>query len=73
MRRVQIYLDEDVDDSLAVEAARRGISKAALIRKRLGENLADSEAASEAREAIVGWIDDPLPGADSIDDVVYGS
>ena len=35
MKRLQIYIDEDMDDALGVEAARLGTSKAELIRRLL--------------------------------------
>lgn len=72
MRRIQIYLDEDVDDALTVEAARLGTSKAALIRESLAGRTQGAGADHDAaRERIVGWIKEELPESDSIDDVIY--
>ena len=71
MKRVQIHLDEDLDRAAAAEAARRGISKAALVRaslaKELGGTLPDPE---EGWSALTGWLEDG--GVDHVDDVVYG-
>ena len=39
MKRLQISIGEDLDDALAVEAARRHTSKAALIREFVRERL----------------------------------
>ena len=39
MRRLQISIDEELDEALAVEAARRKTSKAALIREFVRERL----------------------------------
>lgn len=39
VKRLQIYIDEDVDRALAVEARRRRTSKAALIREYVAEHL----------------------------------
>ncbi|MEQ0575628.1 CopG family transcriptional regulator, partial [Mycobacterium tuberculosis] len=39
VKRLQIYIDEDVDRALAVEARRRRTSKAALIRAYVAEHL----------------------------------
>jgi Ribbon-helix-helix protein, copG family len=72
MRRVQIYIDEDLDDSLAREAAQRRLSKAAVIRERLASARSDGSSHNAAEHEIVGWIEERLPDAGSIDDVVYG-
>ncbi len=32
MRRIQLYVDDAVDDALSAEAARRGTSRSALVR-----------------------------------------
>lgn len=70
MKRVQIHLEEDLDEAAAAEAARRGISKAALIResvrKELGRSSSDPGA---AWAAITGWLEDG--GVDDLDAVVY--
>ena len=70
MRRVQIYLGESVDDALALEAARRKTSKAALIRECI-ERQMPATAPGTADDDIVGWIEEQLPDAGAIDDVVY--
>ncbi len=71
MRRVQIHLDEGLDDAAAAEAARRGISKAALIRECLAAGVTrDRCAETDPWEAMIGWLDDDP--VDDIDAVVYG-
>ena len=52
------------------EAARRGLSKAALIRASLAHELAvDERPATDPWEAITGWLDDgPV---DDLDAVIY--
>lgn len=72
MRRVQIYLDEQLDDALASAAARRGISKAALIREFLAEHMPAHDKDRRARDEMVGWIKDELPDAGTVDEIVYG-
>jgi Ribbon-helix-helix protein, copG family len=72
MRRIQIYIEEDLDDSLAREAARRQLSKAAVIRERLASAKSDGSSSNSAEDEIVGWIEERLPDAASINDVVYG-
>jgi len=71
MRRIQIHIEDELDLAAEAEAARRGISKAALIRESLAERLSIHDAASrDPWEAMVGWLDDePI---EDIDEVVYG-
>ena len=70
VRRIQIYIQEDLDDRLQVEAAKRKRSKASLIREcvsaRYGENLRTD---NDPLTAMIGTVDiDP----ENVDDVVYG-
>jgi len=39
MKRLQIMIEEDLDAELEIQAAREGVSKAALIRRYVGERL----------------------------------
>lgn len=67
MKRLQIYIEEELDERLAVEASREGTSKAALIRRFVAERLRPVKA--DPLEEIVGWLDiEPV----DVDDVVYG-
>jgi len=70
VKRLQIMIEEELDDALAREAAREGVSKAALIRRYVRRHL----------KPLPRLQDDPLWGmvglydgepAD-VDDVVYG-
>ncbi len=71
MRRVQIHLEEELDRAAAAEAARRGVSKAALIRASLAKELgAPSPDPDAAWAAMTGWLEDG--GVESVDEVVYG-
>jgi hypothetical protein len=74
VRRIQIHVEDDLDDAAAAEAARRGISKAALIRQCLARAIGrrdEGEAGgSSPWEAMIGWLDDE-PVVD-IDEVIYG-
>lgn len=69
MKRLQIYIEEEMDEALALRAAREGTSKAALIRHFVSERLANGAGRQDPLDAIVG-IDDGDPG--EVDDVVYG-
>lgn len=71
MKRIQIHVDEELDEAAETEAARRGISKAALIRVSLAHELrTDSVKPSDPWDNISGWLDDD-PVKD-IDEAVYG-
>lgn len=70
MRRLQISIDEDLDEALAVEAVRRCTSKAALIREYVREHLGGSKRQRDPMATLIGDIDDR---AGDIDAVVYGA
>jgi hypothetical protein len=71
MKRIQIHVDEELNEAAETEAARRGISKAALIRVSLARELqTDSVRPSDPWNNISGWLDD-VPVED-IDEAVYG-
>ena len=68
MKRLQIYIEEDLDEALAVEAAKQQTSKAALIRRFVAERL--DRKRHDPLDDLVGDLDiEPA----SVDDVVYGS
>lgn len=72
MKRVQIHLEDELDRAAAQEAARRGISKAALIRASLATELSGAPTDPDAAwAAITGWLADG--GVEGIDDAVYRS
>lgn len=70
MKRLQIYIEEAVDEELARRAVREGTSKAALIRAYVAERLGRDRTTRDPLDALVGRYDDE-PG--SIDELVYGS
>jgi hypothetical protein len=69
VKRLQILIEEELDEALARKAREEGTSKAALIRRYVGEKLVP----------LPPWASDPLArmvGADAfepagVDDVVY--
>ena len=73
VRRLQIMIDEDLDDALALKAHREGTSKAALIRGYVREQLKplppiEEDPLWEIKGMVKGGPDDSR----SVDDVVYG-
>ena len=71
MRRIQIYLNEAMDDTLEAEAARRGVSKASLIRGAVDKEFEPAPELPEGWAAMLGWIDFGEP-IDDIDEALYG-
>ena len=73
MKRLQIHIDEELDDALAVAAAQQGTSKAALIREAVAERYANVEDGRAALLAMAGMFKDGNPDDSmSINDIVYG-
>jgi hypothetical protein len=70
VRRINLYIDEELDDRAGAEARRRRISKAALVRQSLRETLGPGEAPDPIDE-LVGFSD--AEPADDIDAVIYGA
>ncbi|MDQ3538792.1 MAG: ribbon-helix-helix domain-containing protein [Actinomycetota bacterium] len=68
MRRIQIHLDDAVDDRLAVEARRRSLSKAALIRLLIRQGF--PQGGKDPVDAVIGMGDGEA--VDDIDAAVYG-
>jgi hypothetical protein len=70
MKRLQIYIDEDMDDALAIRARREQTSKAALIREAVRRSLGEPEPTTDPFRDWIGGSDaDPAP----VDEVVYGA
>ena len=72
MKRLQIYVEERVDDELARESARRGISKAAIVREAIAREL-DGLPPADVQDrwgGLIGLFSDG--GVDDIDEFLYG-
>ena len=74
VKRLQIMIEEDLDAALGVQAEREGVSKAALVRRYVGERLKPlPPLEDDPLWQIVGMIKDGDPDSSSkIDEVVYG-
>lgn len=70
MKRLQIYIEEELDEALAREARRSGTSKAALIRRFVGERLGNAGRTGDPLDHLVGAYE---AESGDIDDVVYGT
>ncbi len=69
MKRLQIMIEEDLDDLLGRQARAEGCSKAALVRRYVRERL-HLPTSDDPLRGMAGAYDG-LP-ADGIDEVVYG-
>jgi hypothetical protein len=73
VKRLEIMIEEDLDAELGIQAAREGVSKAALIRRYVGERLRPLPPLEEdPLWEIVGIVKGGSPDDSSrIDEVVY--
>ena len=70
MKRLQIYIEEELDDALASRARRAHTSKAALIRDAVRRSIGEPEPPVDPFRDWIGG-SDAEPAL--VDDVVYGS
>lgn len=74
VKRLQIMIEEDLDAELGLQAAREGVSKAALVRRYVRENLGQPDDRKKGSIwDIVGMAESGRPD-DSlrVNEVVYG-
>jgi len=72
MKRLQIYIGEDLDAALAVRARRLGTSKAALIRQYVSERIGEREHSVDPIGRLIGFVAGTPNDSASVDDVLYG-
>ena len=70
MKRLQIYIEEELDDALASRARRTHTSKAALIRDAVRRSIGEPEPTVDPFR---DWIGGSDAAPEPVDDVVYGS
>ncbi len=72
MRRLQIMIDEDLDEALASQAREEGTSKAALIRRYVRDRIKPLPPIEEdPLWAFVGMSEGSPDDSMSVNDVVY--
>jgi hypothetical protein len=72
VRRLQIMIDEDLDEALARQAREEGTSKAALIRQYVRERMKPLPPIEEdPLWDLVGMAEGSPDDSASVDDVVY--
>jgi hypothetical protein len=73
VKRLQIMIDEDLDEALEREAARERTSKAALIRRYVRERMRPlPPLEQDPLWGVVGLIDGPGDASARVDDELYG-
>ena len=73
VKRLQIMIEEELDAALARQAAEEGVSKAALIRRYVGERSRPLPVPEDdPLWEIVGIVKGSPDDSASVDDVVYG-
>ncbi len=73
VKRLQIMIEEELDAALARQAAEEGVSKAALIRRYVGERLRPLPLPEDdPLWEIVGMVKGGPGDSAGVDDVVYG-
>lgn len=71
MRRIQLYVDNEVDEALSAEAARLGTSRSALVREAVRASLSSRlQAMSDSVDELVGSLD--VEPDEDLDAVIYG-
>ena len=73
MKRLQIMIEEELDEALGRQAAEEGVSKAALIRRYVAERLRPLPALEDdPLWGLVGLVEGGADDSLSVNEVVYG-
>jgi metal-responsive CopG/Arc/MetJ family transcriptional regulator len=68
MRRIQLYMDDSLDDALSAAAARSGRSRSELVRVAVRKWLGEADEADPIDE-LIGSVD--IEPVDDLDSVIY--
>lgn len=71
MKRLQIYIDEELDEALAARAQREGTSKAGLIREYVADRLGRGTRGDSLDRLVGRFRLEGGPGSEDVDEVVY--
>jgi hypothetical protein len=72
VRRIQLHLDDELDEALARQALDRGIAKAALIREYLALHVSKEHRNKErSSRRLIGVYEGSAEESSSVDDVLY--
>ncbi len=72
MRRIQLHLEEELDEALASQAAERGIPKAALVRDYLWQHVEGEHSRPDPAAPLIGMYQGDVDEHASVDEIVYG-
>jgi ribbon-helix-helix CopG family protein len=73
VRRIQIHLEDELDEALARQALDRGIAKAALIREYLALHVSKEHRNKDrSSQRLIGVYEGTAGESSSVDDVLYG-
>ena len=71
MRRIQLYMDDEVDEALSAEAARLGTSRSALVRDAVRAAFSGRiEATTDPVDELIGSLD--VEPDEDLDVLIYG-
>jgi predicted transcriptional regulator len=72
MRRIQLYLEHDIDHALTAAAAKSGRSRSAIMRDAVSAWLGSRDVDDvDAMDQLIGSID--IGDTEDIDAVIYGT
>ena len=72
VKRLQIMIEEELDAALGRQAAEEGVSKAALVRRYVGERLRPLPPLEEDPLRQLAGIAGDAESVDDIDEFLYG-